>query len=150
MMKNKFLFMEKAIEQAKIALKEGEVPVGAVVVKDSKIIACGHNTREKTALATGHAEIMAIERACKKRGSPFLMGCDIYVTLEPCPMCAGAIFQARMNKVYFGAYEDNSGAVGSVFNLFYDFNLPNKVLFEGGVLEQECSSLLTNFFKEKR
>ena len=142
--------MEKAIEQAKIAASEGEVPVGAVIVKDGEIIACGRNTREKTSLTTGHAEIMAIEEACKKLGSPFLTGCDIYVTLEPCPMCAGAIFQARMNKVTFGAYEDLSGAVGSVFNLFYDFNLPNKVMFEGGVLEEECSTLLTDFFKEKR
>lgn len=149
-MKDKFFYMEKAIEQAKIAEAEGEVPVGAVIVKGGEIIASGHNTREKTCLATGHAEIMAIENACRKLGSPFLSGCDIYVTLEPCPMCAGAIFQARMNKVYFGAYEDNSGAVGSVFNLFYDFNLPNKVLFEGGVLEEECKCLLTVFFKEKR
>lgn len=142
--------MQQAIEQAKLAAQEGEVPVGAVIVKNGEVIACGYNSREKTALATGHAEIMAIENACKKQGSPFLTGCDIYVTLEPCPMCAGAIFQARMNKVYFGAYEDNSGAVGSVFNLFYDFNLPNMVLFEGGVLEKECGRLLTDFFKEKR
>lgn len=149
-MKDKFLYMQKAIEQAKIAASEGEVPVGAVVVKNGEVIAVGHNTREKTCLATGHAEIMAIENACKKLGTPFLTGCDIYVTLEPCPMCAGAIFQARMNKVTFGAYEEVSGAVGSVYNLFYDFNLPGKVMFEGGVLEEECRTLLTDFFKEKR
>ena len=149
-MRDKFLYMQQAILQAEIAAQQGEVPVGAVIVKDGEVIATGHNTREKTSLATGHAEIMAIDKACKKLGSPFLTGCDIYVTLEPCPMCAGAIFQARINKVIFGAYEEKSGAVGSVFNLFYDFNLPNRVLFEGGVMEEECRNLLTDFFKEKR
>lgn len=143
-------FMKQAISQAKIAASKGEVPVGAVIVKDGKVIATGRNTREKNHQASGHAEMEAIKEACKKLGSPFLTDCDIYVTLEPCPMCAGAILQARMHKVIFGAYEDKSGAVGSVFNLFYDFVFPHKVLFEGGVLEQECQSLMSEFFKEKR
>ncbi len=148
MMKNEF--MKLAILQAEIAATEGEVPVGAVIVKDGKVIATGRNNREKTLQADGHAEMVAIKEACRFLNSPFLNDCDIYVTLEPCPMCAGAIFQARMRKVIFGAYEEKSGAVGSVFNLFYDFVLTHKVLFEGGVMEKECQRLLTDFFKEKR
>ena len=143
-------FMKLALEQAQIAVSEGEVPVGAVIVKDGQVIAMGRNSREKTLQADGHAEMMAIRNACEKLGSPFLDGCDIYVTLEPCPMCAGAILQARIHKVIFGAYEDKSGAVGSVFNLFYDFVFPHRVLFEGGVLEQDAAILLAEFFKEKR
>ena len=143
-------FMNLAIEQAKIAASEGEVPVGAVIVKDGCVIATGRNNREKTSRADGHAEMQAIAMACEKLGTPFLDGCDIYVTLEPCPMCAGAILQARMHKVIFGAYEEKSGAVGSVFNLFYDFVFPHKVLFEGGVSEEESKALLSDFFKEKR
>lgn len=148
MMKEKF--MKQAIQQAELAKAEGEVPVGAVVVKDGKVVARGRNNREKTLQADGHAEMQAIKEACKVLNSPFLNDCDIYVTLEPCPMCAGAILQARMRKVIFGAYEDKSGAVGSVFNLFYDFVMPHKVLFEGGVMEDECQRLMTDFFKEKR
>ena len=143
-------FMKLALEQAKIAASEGEVPVGAVIVKDGCVIATGRNNREKTNQADGHAEMVAIKEACKKLGTPILDGCDIYVTLEPCPMCAGAILGARMRKVIFGAYEDKTGAVGSVFNLFYDFVFPHKVLFEGGVLEQDAAKLLSDFFKEKR
>lgn len=148
MMKNEF--MKQAILQAEIAAAEGEVPVGAVIVKDGKVIATGRNNREKTFQADGHAEMQAIKEACKILKSPFLNDCDIYVTLEPCPMCAGAIFQARMHKVIFGAYEEKSGAVGSVFNLYYDFVLPHKVLFEGGVMKEECQKLMTDFFGEKR
>ncbi|MFA7637456.1 MAG: nucleoside deaminase [Monoglobales bacterium] len=143
-------FMRLAIEQARIAAAEGEVPVGAVIVKDGKVISVGRNVREKTSQADGHAEMIAIRNACEVLNSPFLTDCDIYVTLEPCPMCAGAILQARIHKVIFGAYEEKSGAVGSVFNLFYDFVFPHKVLFEGGVLEEECLTPLTDFFKEKR
>ena len=143
-------FMRLALEQAKIAFSEGEVPVGAVIVRDGKVIATGRNNREKTCQADGHAEMQAIKEACNLLETPFLDGCDIYVTLEPCPMCAGAILQARMHKVIFGAYEEKTGAVGSVFNLFYDFVFPHKVLFEGGVLEKENSALLSDFFKEKR
>ena len=139
-------FMKLAIKQARIAASEGEVPVGAVVVLGDEIISTGRNNREKSGQADGHAEMIAIREACKKLNSPFLINCDIYVTLEPCPMCAGAIMQARLKKVIFGAYEEKSGAVGSVFNLFYDFNLPQKVLFEGGFLEEECRGLLTDFF----
>lgn len=146
----KIEFMKQAISQAEIAAREGEVPVGAVIVKDGEVIAVGRNNRENTKSADGHAEMQAIKEACKALGSPFLDGCDIYVTLEPCPMCAGAILQSRIHKVIFGAYEDKSGAVGSVFNLFYDFVWPHKVLFEGGVLETDCQKLLSDFFKEKR
>ena len=143
-------FMKQAIAQAEIATAEGEVPVGAVIVKDGKVIATGRNNREKTKSADGHAEMQAIKEACRFLGTPFLDGCDIYVTLEPCPMCAGAILQARMRKVIFGAYEEKTGAVGSVYNLFYDFVWPHKVLFEGGVMEEECQRKLSVFFKEKR
>ena len=142
--------MKQALKEAEKAYNKLEVPVGAVIVKDGEIISVGRNVREKTNQADGHAEMIAIRNACEVLGSPFLTGCDIYVTLEPCPMCAGAILQARMHKVIFGAYEDKSGAVGSVFNLFYDFTFPHKVLFEGGVLEKECLAPLADFFKEKR
>lgn len=148
MMKEKF--MKLALLQAETSASEGEVPVGAVIVRDGEVIATGRNNRERTGQADGHAEMSAIREACGKLGTPFLDGCDIYVTLEPCPMCAGAILQARMHKVIFGAYEDKSGAVGSVFNLFYDFVFPHKVLFEGGVMENESKKLLSAFFKEKR
>ncbi len=149
-MKDKNFYMEEALKEAMLCFETEDVPVGAVIVKDGEIIARGRNIREKEKQAVSHAETEAISKACEKLGTPFLDGCDIYVTLEPCPMCAGAILQARLRKVTFGAYEDKSGAVGSVFNLFYDYKFPHKVLFEGGVMEEKCKKLLTVFFKEKR
>ncbi|MDO4743188.1 MAG: nucleoside deaminase, partial [bacterium] len=111
-------FMVEAINLAKRAAQLGEIPVGAVVVKDNQIVSIGTNRRELDKNAIGHAEIEAIEAACKKLGGWRLSGCDLYVTLEPCPMCAGAIINSRIRRVYFGAFDKKAGACGSVINLF--------------------------------
>jgi len=129
--------------------KEGEVPVGAVIVKDGEIIATGRNRRETEKNALHHAEIEAINNACKALGGWRLFGCDLYVTLEPCPMCAGAIINSRIKTVYFGAYDNKAGSFGSVA----DFNrLPynHKPEIIAGVMEEECSKLLSDFFKKLR
>ena len=143
-------YMQCAINQARRAGKKGEVPVGAVIVKDDRILSVGINMREKNRSATAHAEMMAIEKACKKLRSWRLEDCDLYVTLEPCPMCAGAILQARMKNVYFGAYDQKAGAAGSVFNLFADYTFNHEVNIQGGVLEEDCQSLLSDFFSDLR
>lgn len=142
--------MKLALDEARKSLEWGDVPVGAVVVHNGNVIAVGYNTRERDNNPLGHAEINAIKSASEKLGKWRLSDCDIYVTLEPCPMCAGAILQAKMNKVVFGAYDEKHGAVGSKFNLYYDFKHTHNVLFTGGVMENECLELLQNFFKEKR
>lgn len=142
-------FMKKAIELAKISADELEVPVGAVVVMNGEIVGMGRNRREKEKNALCHAEIEAINDACKKLGGWRLWQCEMYVTLEPCPMCAGAIINSRIKKVTFGAYDKKAGSFGSVA----DFNaLPynHKPEIVGGVDEEECSSLLTDFFKNLR
>ena len=141
--------MKKAIALAMESEKEGEVPVGAVIVKDGKIIATGRNRRETEKNALCHAEIEAINNACKKLGGWRLFGCDLYVTLEPCPMCAGAIINSRIKTVYFGAYDNKAGSFGSVS----DFNrIPynHKPEIIEGVMEEECSKLLSDFFKKLR
>ena len=141
--------MKKAIALAMECEKDGEVPVGAVVVKDGEIIAEGRNRRETEKNALCHAEIEAINNACKKLGGWRLFGCDLYVTLEPCPMCAGAIINSRIKTVYFGAYDNKAGSFGSVA----DFNrIPynHKPEIIAGVMEEECSKLLTDFFKKLR
>ena len=143
-------FMAEAILEAKKACSSGDVPVGAIIVKDGEIIGRGYNMREKNASATAHAEVVAIEDACKNLGSPRIDGAVMYVTLEPCPMCAGAIAQARLDKVVFGAYDEKAGAVGSVFNLYYDFKFPHIPKFCGGVMEKECAALLDGFFENLR
>ncbi len=143
-------FMKSAIGQAKIALKKDEVPIGAVIVLDGKIIARAHNLMEKTQLATAHAEILAINKACKKLKSWRLDGAEMFVTLEPCPMCAGAIVNARIKKVYFGAYEKKSGSAESKFLILTDSGLNHKVQYEGGILEETCSNMIKNYFKAKR
>ncbi len=143
-------FMKAAIKEALLAKKKGEVPIGAVIVKDGEIIAKAHNLRERKNVATYHAEILAIEKACKKLNSWRLDECELYVTLEPCVMCAGAILNARVKKVYFGAKEPKSGAVVSKFSFFQEGVLNWNCEAEGGVLEEECSSLLTDFFKKRR
>lgn len=142
--------MLEAIHEAEKSIACGDVPVGAVIVKDKKIISCAHNMREAEHSATAHAEICAIEKACKILGTRRLSGCEMYVTLEPCPMCAGAILMSGIECVYFGAYEEKFGAVGSRFNLFYDFNICIKVNFRGGIMEKECAMLMKDFFKELR
>lgn len=142
-------FMKEALSLAKLSLKENEVPVGAVVVKDGKIVGKGRNRREQLKNALSHAEIEAINDACKKLSSWRLEGCDLYVTLEPCPMCAGAIINARINKVIYGAKDAKMGAVSSVISTFdLDFNHRPKVV--SSVLEKECSEILSDFFKSLR
>ncbi len=142
-------FMRRAINCAKKAALRGEVPVGAVVVKDGKVISTGYNRREEKKNAIMHAEMIAIDRACKKLGAWRLEGCELYVTLEPCPMCAGAVANARIKNVYFGAYDTKMGAVSSVIDLSkYNFN--HHFEAEGGILKDECASLLSDFFKKLR
>lgn len=143
-------FMKIALKQAKNAFDIGEVPIGAIIVKDGIVIAKAKNTRNKSKCATNHAEIVAINKACKKLGDWRLDGAEMYVTLEPCSMCAGAIVNARISKVYFGAYERKSGAVLSNHQILFKNGLNHVCDVEGGVLEKECSSLLKTFFKNKR
>lgn len=142
-------FMKQAIKEEKKAYEKDEVPVGAVIVRDGKIIARGHNLKEAKLNTIKHAEIIAIEKASKKLNSWRLENCDLYVTLEPCAMCAGAIINSRIRKVYIGTDDEKTGACGSVLNLFeYKFN--HKVEVEKGILKQECKEILQNFFKELR
>ena len=146
-MKNEFIKI--ALENAKIAYKAGDVPVGAVIVRDGEIIATAYNEREGAKNAVAHAEILAIERASSALGRWRLSDCEMYVTLEPCPMCAGAILNARIGKVYYALKDANSGALGSVLNL-NEYPLLHKVsaeLCEGG---DESRELLSSFFKERR
>ena len=146
----KEFFMRVAIRQAEVARKKDEVPVGAVIVKDGKIIAKAHNLIEKKQDATCHAEIIAIKKACKKLKSWRLDGAEMFVTLEPCPMCAGAIVNARIKKVYFGAIEPKSGSAQSKYPILTDNGLNHKTEFEGGILQDECSAIIKNYFKRKR
>ena len=143
-------FMGEALKQAKKALRKDEVPIGAVVVKDGKIISRAFNQTESKNLPTAHAEILAIEKACKKLKDWRLDGASLFVTLEPCPMCAGAIVNARIDKVYFGAYEPKSGSAQSKFSILDDSGLNHKTEYQGGILKDECESLIKNYFKEKR
>lgn len=143
------IFMKKALEEAKLALEKGEVPIGAVIVKNGEVIASAHNLRETEHSATAHAELLAIERACKVLGGWRLSGCELYVTLEPCPMCAGAIINSRIDRVIFGSKDEKAGACGSVMNLFAaDFNHRPKLTV--GVMEEECSQILKTFFAALR
>lgn len=145
---DKIKFMRAAIARAKKGLAQGEVPVGAVLVCDGKIVSSGYNRRLKTQMASSHAEMYAIDRACRKFKSWRLPDCDLYVTLEPCPMCMGAALNARVRKVYFGAYEQKGR---SMTQELAASNLLNHTLeVEGGVLEEECSALLSGFFRAMR
>ncbi len=146
-MENKY--MRRALTLAQNCKNEGEVPVGAVIVKNGEIIAEGVNRRESNKNALCHAEIEAIDRACKTLGGWRLSGCDLYVTLEPCPMCAGAIINSRIKTVYFGAYDSKAGSFGSVED-FSRLNYPHKPEIIGGVMEKECEELLSDFFKTLR
>jgi len=143
-------FMNRAYKEALKAYKKDEVPIGAVIVKDGKIIARAHNERELRKDATLHAEITAIKKACKKLGSWRLNECDIYVTLEPCAMCAGALIQSRMKTVYIGTPDPKAGAAGSVINIFNVEKFNHKVEVVYGIMEEECSEILKNFFRELR
>ena len=142
--------MIEAYKQAQKAERIDEVPIGAVIVLDGKIIARAYNKKETDNLATSHAEILAIKKASKKVGDWRLEGAEMYVTLEPCPMCAGAIVGARIKKVYFGAYEPKSGSAVSKFDILTSSGLNHTVEFEGGVMEEECSNLIKLYFKKKR
>ncbi|MBQ2835496.1 MAG: tRNA adenosine(34) deaminase TadA [Clostridia bacterium] len=143
-------FMKQALKEAEKAYKKLEVPVGAIIVKDGKIIARAHNQKETKTDTTKHAEILAIQKASKKLKSWRLIDCEMYVTLEPCTMCAGAIINSRIKKVYVGALDEKTGAVGSVLNLFDDYTFNHKVESETGVLKKECEDILKTFFKDLR
>ena len=143
------IFMSEALIEAKKAAVVGEVPVGAVVVRDGDIISRGCNSKESQGMATGHAEIEAIEGACRALGSWRLSDCTLYVTLEPCPMCAGAIVNARVGRVVFGSHDPKAGAMGSVINL-NAYPLNHKPEETTGVLENDCRKILSEFFTLKR
>lgn len=142
-------FMKLALNEAKKAYAKKEVPVGAIIVKDEKVIAKAHNLREKNNSSLSHAEILCIKKACKKLNSWRLDGCKMYVTLEPCAMCAGALSQARISKVYIGAKDSKNGCVGSIANIL-DINTTHKVKYEYLEGVEECSTILTEFFRELR
>lgn len=144
-----FELMGLALEEARKAAALGEVPVGAVVARRGEVVAAAHNTRETEKNALHHAELLAIDAACKKLGGWRLHRCDLYVTLEPCPMCAGALINSRMKTVYYGAPDPKAGSCGSLINLFaLPYN--HQPALVSGVLEQECADILRNFFRELR
>ena len=143
-------FMNQALNEAEKAYSKLEIPVGAIIVKDGKIIARAHNQKEIKTDTTKHAEITAIQKASKKLKSWRLIDCEMYVTLEPCTMCAGAIINSRIKKVYIGAMDEKTGAVGSVLNLFEDYKFNHKPESETGILKEDCEDILKRFFKELR
>ncbi len=143
-------FMKLALKEAQKALKKEEVPVGAVLVYQDKVISKGHNTRETKQISLNHAELLCIQSACKKLNTWRLEDCVLYVTLEPCPMCAGAIMQSRIKRVVFGAYDKKGGSYGSSFNINEIPTLNHYPEITSGILEKECSEIISNFFKERR
>mgnify|MGYP001005151700 CR=1 FL=1 len=143
-------FMKVALEEAEKAFKIDEVPVGAVIVKDGSVVARGHNMRETLQDSTAHAEIQVISKACKAMKGWRLTGCDMYVTLEPCLMCSGAILQSRINKLYIGTMDPKSGAAGSIINVFEDYWFHHKCQIYTEILQEECSMILKEFFRNKR
>lgn len=147
---NDFNFMRYALELAARAADLGEVPVGAVVVLDNQVIAEAYNERESLPSAMAHAEILALERATKKLGRWRLSGCTLYVTLEPCVMCAGALVQSRADRVVYGAKDAKAGAVESLYQVLTDPRLNHRPIVEAGVLAEECGSILSRFFRQRR
>lgn len=143
-------YMLEALKEAKKSFVKGDVPVGAVIVKDNKIISRAHNEKEIQKIATKHAEILAIEKACKKLKSWHLEECELYITLEPCLMCAGAIIQSRISKIIYATSNEKFGFAGSIENVLNNKKNNHKVKIINGVLEQESQKLLKNFFKTKR
>ena len=143
-------YMKQALKEAEKAYKKLEVPVGAIIVKDGKIIARAYNQKEEKKDTTKHAEILAIQKASKKLQAWRLLDCEMYITLEPCSMCAGAIINSRIKKVYIGTMDEKTGAAGSVFNLFNDYTFNHKVEIETGILKEDCENILKKFFKELR
>ena len=148
-MENREIYMQEALRLAALAADMGEVPVGAVIVKDGEIIARAHNMRENGKDATAHAELLAIREACEKLGTWRLSGCDLYVTLEPCPMCAGAIVNARVDRVFYGAKDARGGALGSVLDL-RSYPLFSNPEVYNGICEEQSRELLQNFFQKRR
>ena len=149
-MENKIKFMKEALKEAQKAYDKKEIPVGAVIVKDNKIIARAHNVKEEKNDTTKHAELIAIQKASKKLNAWRLTGCEMYVTLEPCSMCAGALIQSRISKVYIGTMDYKTGACGSVLNLLKDYEFNHKVEMEKDILQEDCEKILKDFFKELR
>ena len=142
-------YMKEALKEAKKAYNKKEVPVGAVIVKDGKIIARAHNLKETKLDTTKHAEILAIQKASKKLKAWRLKDCEMYITLEPCSMCAGAIISSRIKKIYIGTMDPKTGACGSVLNLL-EYNFNHKVEVETGIMQQKCEYILKDFFKKLR
>lgn len=143
-------YMKLALKEAQKAYDKKEIPVGAVIVKDDKVIARAHNLKEIKNDTTKHAEMLAIQKASKKLGCWRLEDCEMYVTLEPCSMCAGALIQSRIKKVYIGTMDYKTGACGSVLNLLKDFKFNHNVEVETGILAEDCEKILKDFFKELR
>ena len=143
-------WMAEALVEAEAAAREGEIPVGCVIVRDGQLVARGHNLREQTGDPTAHAEVVAIRRAAQALGCWKLSGCTMYVTLEPCPMCAGAISQARVSRLIYGASDPAYGCAGSVYRIPEDPAFNHFCSSDGGVREAECRSLLENFFRKQR
>lgn len=148
-MNEKEKYMSMALRMAKKAAKKDEVPVGAVIVRHGKVLASAYNLRESKKNPLAHAEILAIEKASKKLKGWRLVDCELYVTLEPCPMCAGAIINSRIDNVYFGAYDGKAGAFGSVYDLAQG-KLNHTPSVQGGILKEECALMLSSYFKGKR
>ncbi|CAM3702054.1 tRNA adenosine(34) deaminase TadA [Polynucleobacter antarcticus] len=143
-------FMQQALDQAKLAAHAGEVPVGAVLVHDGKVISTGFNQPISCHDPSAHAEMMAIRAAAQDLANYRLPGTTLYVTLEPCVMCAGAMLHARVERVVFGAHDPKTGAAGSVLNVFSEKQINHQTQVEGGVMAEECGQLLRDFFKERR
>ena len=144
------LYMALALEQARLAATEGEVPIGAVLVCDGAVVAHGRNARESAADPTAHAEMIAIREGAERLGRWRLSGCTLYVTLEPCPMCAGALVNARVDRLVYGAADPKAGATGTLYDLSADARLNHSFEVRGGVLEQECGQILKEFFQGLR
>ncbi|MCX5709526.1 MAG: tRNA adenosine(34) deaminase TadA [Candidatus Omnitrophica bacterium] len=149
-MKKHILYMQEALKEAQRAFEEDEVPVGAVIVHEGKIIARGHNQIERLKDPTAHAEMLALTSAANYLGQKWLNGVSVYVTIEPCSMCAGALVLSRVKDLYFGASDPKTGACGSVVNIAAHKKLNHRIKIEKGILEKECGSLLSQFFKKKR
>ena len=149
-MENDILFMKEALKEAELAALEDEVPIGCVIVRDNKIISKAHNMRDKTNNPIGHAEILAIKKASEVVNDWQLVDCTLYVTIEPCIMCAGAIIQSRIPRIVYGAAEPRGGAFGSSINVLTANDINHHPEVIKGVLEEECSSIIKNYFKRKR
>ncbi|MCG8541792.1 MAG: tRNA adenosine(34) deaminase TadA [Clostridia bacterium] len=146
----KDFYMKEALKEARKAFELGEIPIGAIIVRDNEIIARAYNLRESTKDPTAHAEILAIRRASEALGGWRLTGCDLYVTIEPCPMCAGAIVMARINRLFIGSMDPKAGSAGSLYNIVDDNRLNHRVKVIYNVLSSECSNIMKEFFKKLR